>query len=374
MVAVQLCLADLKSEFRRRIFKMLKIIFISNTGRLDRPYFDPSVRYRCFNMADELIKIGNYCKVMTSDYFINNDVEDFDVYVFHRPPFSPVFIDKVQDLDANGKLVIADYDDLTFDIENALNSSLFKSGRASQREVLSIFSRNSAALSIFKNYTVSTSTLAKRLKEMDPSYEVEVIHNALTEKYKSICQQITHNEPIARVKGRVGYFSGTKSHDKDIEYISSSIANSCKSSTGRQILFVGPVDIPENIKENCNVMTHSLVGYHEMIKLLSTCEVVIAPLELTFFNSCKSGLKYFESAYAGCNVVASPIPDISRFESENLYLATTAEEWEEALDNALNDYSIQMQSPRLEDASIQANIKTEVIKWELFVNKLLGEI
>ncbi|CAH9061649.1 hypothetical protein PSEHALCIP103_02538 [Pseudoalteromonas haloplanktis] len=351
---------------------MSKVIFITNTGRLVRPYFDPSVRYRCFNLAEELSVHGNYCKVTTSTFFINNEIDDFDVYVFHRPPFSPILIDKVQKLQAQGKVVIADYDDLTFDIKNAQNSSLFKSGRVTQREVLSIFSRNAAALSVFNNFTVSTQALHERLKELSPDSNVAVVHNALTNKYKSICDQIRLNEPLARVKGRVGYFSGTKSHDKDIEYISSALELSCNKESGREILFVGPVDIPENVRNHCNTITNDLVGYHEMIKLLSTCEVVIAPLELTFFNSCKSGLKYFESAYAGCNVVASPIPDIDRFQSDNLFKAVTIEEWGESLDKALSNYSQQCPIARLKDASAQADINNEVKSWSNFINEIQG--
>jgi hypothetical protein len=351
---------------------MNKVLFVSTTGRLSRPYFDPSVRYRCFNIAENLSKSGDYCRVMTSDYFIKNDVDEFDVYVFHRPPFSPVFINKIQELQDAGKVVIADYDDLTFDIENALNSSLYKTGRATQREVLNIFSRNAAALGVFTNFTVSTVSLAKRLKELCPSCNVTVIHNALTEKYKTICDQIRFNEPIERVKGRFGYFSGTKSHDKDMEFISSALAESCNRDSGREILFVGPIDIPGIVSENCNTVTNPLVGYHEMIKLLCTCEVVIAPLENSFFNGCKSGLKYFESAYAGCNVVATPIPDITRFESENLYLAESIEEWVVELDSAASEFTAQSMISRLDNAASQANMTTEVANWASFVKKLLG--
>tara|TARA_R110001583_G_scaffold17482_2_gene70644 strand:+ start:7873 stop:8928 length:1056 start_codon:yes stop_codon:yes gene_type:complete len=351
---------------------MLKVLFVSTTGRLNRPYFDPSVRYRCFNIAEELSKNGNYCRVTTSDNFINKDMDEFDVYVFHRPPFSPNFINKVQLLQEQGKVVIADYDDLIFDVENALNSSLYKTGRATQREVLNIFSKNAAALSVFNNYTVSTTSLANRLKELSPTSNVMVIHNSLTEKYKSICDQIRLNEPIERVKGRFGYFSGTKSHDKDIEYISTALVESCNFDTGREILFVGPVDIPGIVSENCKTITNPLVGYHEMIKLLCSCEVIIAPLENSFFNNCKSGLKYFESAYSGCNVVGTPITDIRRFDSENLYFAETLEEWSVALNNAASDFSTQNLESRLSDAASQADIKNEIANWNSFVQQLLG--
>ncbi|WP_219626649.1 hypothetical protein, partial [Vibrio parahaemolyticus] len=68
---------------------MKKVLFVSHTARLNRPYFDPSVRYRCFNLADELNERGYYCKVTTSFEFIKNDISNFDIYVFHRPPFDP---------------------------------------------------------------------------------------------------------------------------------------------------------------------------------------------------------------------------------------------------------------------------------------------
>ncbi|EJG1829986.1 glycosyltransferase [Vibrio parahaemolyticus] len=351
---------------------MKKVLFVSHTARLNRPYFDPSVRYRCFNLADELNERGYYCKVTTSFEFIKNDISNFDIYVFHRPPFDPEFIDKVKWLQNNGKIVIADYDDLVFDIENALSSSLYKSGRASQRDVLNIFSRNSAALNYFKYFTVSTHPLGARIYEISKEeVDVCVVHNALTEKYKSICDQLRLNEAVEKVKGRVGYFSGTKSHDKDLALVADAIAESC---AGKELLFVGPIDVPEVIQKSCKVTQIPLVGYHEMVKLIATCEVVIAPLESSIFNSCKSGLKYFESAYAGCSVVATPIPDIDRFTSQGLFKATSLDEWKLALKQATESFESIPESERINSAKEQANIKLEVEKWLEFVNKISAEV
>lgn len=349
---------------------MYKILFVSTTGRLKRPYFDPSVRYRCFNIAEELSKKGHYVKVATSDSFINEDLSNFDIYVFHRPPYGAKFIKKIDELNKSGKKLVADFDDLTFDVENALNSSAYVSGMVSEAEALNIFSRNAAALSVFTNFTVSTVSLAKRLLELSPKANVEVVHNSLTEKFKSICQQIHNNEKLERVSGRVGYFSGTKSHDKDIEYISDALINVIGESSSRELFFVGPVSVPSAVKECCSVVRNSLVGYHEMIKLLFTCEVVIAPLEATFFNNCKSSLKYFESAYAGCNVVASPVSDYLRFESKNLYLASNISEWEQSLERALVEYKEQSMQERISDAEQQASIHTALSVWEEFVFNL----
>lgn len=352
---------------------MKKILFVSTTGRNKRPYFDPSVRYRCYNLAEELSKLGHYTKVTTSHEFITNESEDllnFDIYIFHRPPFSAEFLSKVNLLKKENKTLIADFDDLTFDVENALNSSLYKTGRASEREVLNIFSKNSAALSVFQNYTVSTESLKSRILELKPDSNVEVIHNSLTEKYKAICDQIRNNEKIERIKGRIGYFSGTKSHDKDIEYISEALVDVCNNNSNTELFFVGPVTIPDIVKEKCKTTSHNLVGYHEMIKLLFTCEVIIAPLEETFFNNCKSSLKYFESAYAGCNVVATPIVDFHRFETENLYLASNVEDWKNNLTSALRDFSEQDETSRITYASKNASIKNEINTWLKFISEI----
>jgi hypothetical protein len=70
---------------------------------------------------------------------------------------------------------------------------------------------------------------------------------------------------------------------------------------------------------------------------MSVCSCVIAPLEDTLFNSCKSRVKYLEASLSGCRLVASPIDDMRRVSAPNLALATKQSEWAELIVACINE-------------------------------------
>ncbi|ATP17608.1 hypothetical protein BV87_03855 [Sphingobium yanoikuyae] len=71
---------------------------------------------------------------------------------------------------------------------------------------------------------------------------------------------------------------------------------------------------------------------------MAMCSTVIAPLEMSAFNACKSRVKFLEAALSGCRLVASPIPDMQAIGSNHLTLADNSDDWYEAL-SAIPDAS-----------------------------------
>lgn len=318
--------------------KMQKnILYVSWTSRNDRPYFDPSVRYRCFNFANELIKRGHSATVISQVRFqeIYKDLPKYDAYIFHRPYLTQELSEFLQEHN-DQELIIADFDDLIFDVRYAELTPMVRVRGGDTKSVRSYLSKNYDAASLFNRFTLSTSPLEEHTRELFPTSKSLVLSNSIDPGFLGLSRIARRSNPIADRPYALGYFSGTASHDKDFAMIAPLIAKRIIDS-GERILLVGPLEIPECLKALENqVVAHPLVSFHELAKTMAQCETVLAPLEDTIFTLSKSGLKFFEAVLAGCNVIATPIPDIDRFTSPLLKKCRNIDEWEEALASAFD--------------------------------------
>lgn len=307
---------------------MRSICYVSETGRIDRPILDPSVRYRCFHPGELLGKMGRMVAIYSAARFYDAPCLDYDVYIFHRPNVARKrFSQTVGKLKFLGKTLLADYDDLIFGGEElALVSSAVKNGTLSESAAITAFGSNLEALGFFDLVTTSTKALAEKVLEFNPSARVNVLHNFIPPSVLEVHDNLdTSSTP--RSEFRLGYFSGTKSHNSDFPIVSDVLHKILSENRKSSLLVVGPVDLPPGISSLPNVTTLSAVGYWRLPSLMKQCSIVIAPLEETSFNRCKSRVKYLESALAGCRLVASPIPDMSEIGSNFIDLASSKNDW-----------------------------------------------
>jgi Glycosyl transferases group 1 len=310
----------------------LRVIFISATQRVARPYFDPSVRYRCYNFAHSLSRLGDRVSVISQSQFETMTfVPQADVYVFHRPGYTTKLEEKIQQLPPHA-VKLADFDDLVFDVASASQTSIVKTKRASLKDALSAISKNAAALELFNNFTVSTGPLKEQLFKLRPGANVYVAHNYLDRTYADIALQESRSRSSDTKVNKIAYYSGTQSHDVDFSLIEDVLAAHLEKHQGLTLQIVGPLKVSGALKDHRQVERRNLVSYFDLIKLKADSDIVVAPLEQSVFTQCKSGLKFFEAAVLGCSIVATPIPDIQRFQGNPLLtLCSNPAEWKDAL-------------------------------------------
>lgn len=309
-----------------------KFLFVSWTSRNERPYFDPSVRYRCYNFASELIRRGHSASVISQQRFqvVYNELPDFDVYVFHRPYLTQELCDFLLDIREN-RVAVADFDDLIFDVRHAHMTPMVRVRGADSRSVRSYIAKTHDAASLFKNFSLSTSPLREHVEESFPGSKAIVVSNSIDPGFIGLSRVARKTNPIEKRPYSLGYFSGTATHDKDFSMVAPYVCDYLRATGGR-ILIVGPLQMPDLLLElGDQVVTKPLVSFHELANTMAKCATVLAPLESTIFTRSKSGLKFFEAALAGCDVIATPIPDIDRFDSPLLHKCRTPDEWEAAL-------------------------------------------
>ncbi|MDX9886280.1 glycosyltransferase [Thauera sp.] len=316
--------------------KRKTICFISETGRGDRPLDDPSVRYRAYHPAEALLNAGHFCTVYSAMQFYKNPCFDYDVYVFHRPNMArPTFREVVAGLRRLGRILIADYDDLIFGNEElALGSSAVKNGTLTPERAIDAFASNLEGLRAFDRVTASTAPLAERVREYNPDAKVMVLPNIVSDSVLSFQESL--GTPLRRRSASViGYFAGTKSHDRDFPVVEAALHRVLSENSHFKLLVVGPVAVPQGIASLPNVSVAPVVNYLRLPGLMAKCSTVIAPLEDSAFNACKSRVKFLEAALSGCRLIASPIPDMQTIGPDHVTLAATTDDWYEALSEPL---------------------------------------
>lgn len=312
---------------------MIKFLYISTTGRLERPYLDPSVRYRCYNPAEDLTNIGHLADVTSFNAFKVEMIKNYDIFIFHRPPYDPKLEMALAIMDRYKKKYFADYDDLIFAPEYALQSSIYKTGRVDKKKTLAIFKKNFKAMKMFKDFTVSTEPLKEILLTLNKKADINVIHNGLSMSWvNSTKNGLTKN--ISRYK-QISYLSGTKSHDHDFEIVANIISAELKDKKLLKLMLVGPLEYNKELL-NDKVQHFRYVEYKSLAKLINRSWLNIAPLDDNIFNRCKSGLKFFESAILGIPSIVSPIPDFERF-GDAIIIARNENEWKEEIDKLYVD-------------------------------------
>lgn len=278
--------------------------------------------------------------MLSSKIFFENPNFDHDIYVFHRPNIARQnFISVVDVLRKRGAVLIADYDDLIFGPpEVALISSAVKNGTLNEEAAVQGFASNLAGLQQFNKVTVSTAPLAERVREFNPGANVVVVSNFLPDSIISIHTELG-TPHIKRPPTTIGYFAGTRSHDKDFPIVSEVLQRVLLENPSFNLLVVGPVQLPSGFVGLPNVTIAPVVNFLRLPSMMSMCATVIAPLEKSSFNECKSRVKFLEAALAGCRLIATPIPDMVAVGEEYMTLAENSDDWYEALSSARDAYN-----------------------------------
>lgn len=314
----------------------MNLLYISNTSRVQNPYLDPSVRYRCYNFAEEFIKNGYVADVISYENFHVKLLDNYDIFIFHRPPYDKKIFKAIEILNQKAKLYFADYDDLIFNDKHAEIAPIYKQGIVSLEKCVDIFQRNEKALQLFSNIIVSTNFLKLKVLQSHPSASVLVLHNALSSNMLNQLKLKNHQKKPSKIK-TISYLSGTASHNSDFSIVEDVLSElELKYTDKINIVVVGPLEFSKSKFKN--IIHKRYVEYERLFDFIAQTDINIAPLELNDFTNSKSGLKFFESGVLQVPSVVSPIDDMLRFQKSNaIAYASTQKEWFDALERMICD-------------------------------------
>lgn len=320
-------------------------------------------------MAQALARRGWVTNVVSQHYFEANieKLAIFDKYVFHRPLMSEVFGEFLEKWRGSGR-IIADYDDFIFDVRFSHLTPAHRFNASPLSRVARYVAGNATACRYFSHFTLSTQPLADRVNLLFNPSNVAVISNTLGSGFQGLAKLIRQRVKTTERPFRFGYFSGTATHIADFALIASSVATALTADPSAKMLIIGPMSLPEVLHPFARRIFHrpALVPFYRLPAAMAQVETVLAPLEITEFTTCKSGLKFFEAVAVGCNVVATPIPDIDRFSSPLLRKCHSLDEWSEALQTPFECTGSQIET-EIERILAMVDANTLAADWESLV-------
>jgi SAM-dependent methyltransferase len=193
--------------------------------------------------------------------------------------------------------------------------------------------------------TCTTRALCKRIELLGK--KCSVVPNTINKCQFELAQEIKGaNRATDGTKVRIGYFSGTRTHDKDFMEVSDALYEVMGKNPIVKFHLVGILDLdPKFLTFGKRIVRQPLMDYIEMQRYLAGMDINLAPLEMNnAFTAGKSELKIFEAALLGIPTVASATDSYAGCITDgvNGFLAATKEEWVEKLEKLIQDAELRL--------------------------------
>lgn len=314
-----------------RVHDGLSIAFVACNKNPSRFDADPSYIYRCENLGAGLREAG--AKVWLGHLSRFPWHRHFDWVVFHRPKATWRFRILQAWLRSRGTGMSADFDDLVFDPSFAPYSPGVLNGLAGLPETIRSFALHQAALASFSAVTVSTQPLAEAVAGHFGQTEVLVLPNAVHWSWHSMPQA---KPPVWPGRPIIGYFPGTRSHDRDFALVSESLSRVLDKHPEVVLRVTGPLTFAVKARST-QIEHHEKLSFPHFHEGFSRVSVNLAPLEATPFTRCKSAIKVIEAAFWNIPTICSPLPDAERLVDHGALSAADPEAFEGWLERLLRE-------------------------------------
>jgi len=344
----------------RRIFQYLKefaasLFFTSGDVLYISGCPGSSRFYRCFNQAEELKLYGLKSKIVSQDNLnLLKLTGKFNIFIFQRVIYNEHIKNTINSIKKQKKPIIFETDDLVFDpryipLMHYYNffgdeeKSWYQNGIG--REILKD--------AYVKNCIVSTDFLARALKQKYPNKNIFISYNKLNRKQVSQARKALAKKNEIKLndgKIRIGYFSGSRSHDNDFETISNVLLEILKENKDAVLMTVGHLDINGKLGEvRSQIEKFDFVPLKKLPELMLKADINIVPLEIDNpFCQAKSALKYFEAGLLEIPTVATATDSFRKFikNGESGFLAENENDWRDYVGKLIKDERLRVKIGR----------------------------
>lgn len=305
-----------------------------------------SAHYRAYNVAEELNIHGIKTAVMLQDNpFLARYADKFNIFIFHRTITTPVVKKLIKKIKEQKKEIIFETDDLVFDAKYIQNTDLYKNK-------MTVFEKMQYAKGVGEEilkdpYVKIATTTTTYLAQILRSYEkkVFIVKNKISSHEFDIAEDILENRPkISDGFIKLGYFSGTHSHNKDFATITEALDETLNKFPNVKLILAGPIDIDEKLKKYESRIIHMpLVPREKYYNNLRQADINLAPLVPgDHFCEAKSEIKFSGAGILAIPTVAVKNQTFSAAITDGVdgFLAATKEEWVEKISRLITDENL----------------------------------
>ena len=301
-----------------------------------------SARYRCEHVAEELSLQGYRTSVTVQDNpFLLSYAEQFSVFVFHRVLYTGQARKLFERLKELKKEIVFETDDLVYDPQFLIHMDYFQQMNGLERKLYEHgVGGEMLADPYVKVATTTTGFLADKLRALGK--QVFIVPNKLSQSDVALADAAWQRKVPGR-EGivRVGYLSGTPSHNKDFATITDALIRLFDRYPSMRLVLTGPIDIDAALRPyEDRIERVPLIPRKAFFRHIATLDVNLAPLELDNpFCESKSELKFFEAGIVGVPTVAVANRTFREAIANGVdgFVATGTEEWVEKLGKLIED-------------------------------------
>jgi glycosyltransferase involved in cell wall biosynthesis len=267
------------------------------------------------------------------------------VVIFYRLPAGLQADALIGEAKRLGLQMYYDIDDPIFDHDAYSENSNLKSLAASERNyLLAQIPSYKALMGQIGQLIVSTvgmRDLAERTIAPETGILVwpNLIDSATRSAFEQLPSAAEKNEAIVTL----GYFSGSRAHDHDLEVIAPVLSSLLQIYPQLQLCFGGYTVLPDCLADfNSRIRVIGFMSYPAYLDNLRNTDINLVPLLMDKFNQCKSGIRYLEASLCGVPTVASRIGQFTEMiaSGETGYLCATTEQWQESLVALIDDAAL----------------------------------
>jgi glycosyltransferase involved in cell wall biosynthesis len=300
------------------------------------------LRYRAHLPAEALALHGVQSDVLHyRDPRVDRAAEAADAVVVYRVPATKqvlALLERVRDRSAVPLLF--DVDDLIFDPDVASEIPALRILPPSESELwLEGVRRYRTTMEACDAYIGSTAALCRHAAEVT-GLPTERFDNGVG-LIASRLSDLELARPRTEGLVRLGYFSGTDTHDEDWAYLEPAIADVLKRHPNVEVQLVGFVPpSPALDTFSDRVMRVPLQPWTRLPAVLRDIDVNLAPLDPgSRFNEAKSAIKWLEAALTATPTAASPTEPFREaiVHDDNGLLAADLDDWVACLDHLILD-------------------------------------
>ena len=329
---------DIKTKhFKNKRF-IKDVLFINGCDIKSVPH---PYRYRVLHQMEQL----NAGFLESDEYFYLNFepliVRDYRIIIFFRCPWTEKVGEAINIAKSLNKKVLFDIDDLVIDTKYTDKIPYIKNLSPEEKKIYDDgVIRIRKTLKLCEGAITTTESLAKELKNYVSN--VFINRNVASEEMWKLSQNALKNQENKQKSTHIiiGYFSGSITHNPDIEFLKPVLTKILKEFKNVKLLLLGELKFPNFLEEfSSQVIYKNFTDWKELPEIISSVDINIAPIEKTIFNSAKSENKWVEAALVKVPTIASNFGAFKKviLHNETGLLCSNLDEWYIILKTLINN-------------------------------------
>jgi glycosyltransferase involved in cell wall biosynthesis len=295
------------------------------------------------------------------------------VLILYRVPSGPEFEALQEEAERLGLTVFYDIDDPIFDeVAYGDNRNLDALSVREREALLAQIPGYKRVMEAVGRVIVSTNGMRERVKSATSVDTVLVWPNLIDSATENIFEQLPARQVADGDTIALGYFSGSRAHDSDLDLIADVLAELLRSDSRLQLYLGGYTRLPAALNELSERVTFlGFMSYHAYLENMAAMDIHLVPLLIDRFNACKSGIRYLEASMCRVPTVASRVGQFTEMIEDGTtgFLCNSTDDWRHAIDLLINDPGRRMQMARAAREEVRA---THSLASECF--NTLGEV